>query len=160
MPRVHFVMLLLIGLALRCGHTHTVSRQDGKSADTQKNQRQEKATSGEAAGGKSREHEREEGVKGEASQAKNAAPPLANSPEGLLQPGTVTALQDKLVSRGYLDKSARSDKLDGKTEKALREFQRDQGLPATGAPDDLTVQKLGLSPRDVFRRSSEGGGTP
>jgi peptidoglycan hydrolase-like protein with peptidoglycan-binding domain len=63
-------------------------------------------------------------------------------------------MQDKLMQRGYLGKGQLSGRIDGSTIKALRDFQRDRGLPATGIPDDLTVRKLGLRPEDVFRASA------
>jgi peptidoglycan hydrolase-like protein with peptidoglycan-binding domain len=71
-----------------------------------------------------------------------------------LREGAAESIQAKLVDGGYLEKDATSGKLDGRTERALRNFQREQSLPATGVPDDLTLQKLGLSPQDLFRSSS------
>jgi hypothetical protein len=91
------------------------------------------------------------------SDGRAGAPPLATSPSGLLKPGAVGAIQAKLVSSGHLSKSDESGTLDEPTRKALRGFQHDNNLPATGAPDDLTVQKLGLHPDQVFRATPKGG---
>ena len=48
---------------------------------------------------------------------------------------------------------AGEERFDGDTQAALRRFQRERGLPSTGIPDDATVRKLGLDPRDVFKSS-------
>ena len=139
-------LLALLLIFLSCGHTHSVKQQGSEASSAREGERK--------AGAKSEESDR--GTSGKSSQGAERAPLLATSPAGLLQPGAIAALQDKLVDRGYLDKSARSDKLDDRTEKALRDFQRDQGLPATGTPDDATVKKLGLSLQDVFRSAPSG----
>jgi hypothetical protein len=156
MGRGYLLLLLLIGLAMRCSHTSSVEHEGETAASEQKSERRSTAKEGGREVGGHQQHAKR-GDTDHGAQDKAAAPSLPTSPAGLLQPGAITAVQDKLVGRGYLDSSDRSEKLDGRTEKALRNFQRDQGLPATGAPDDLTVQKLGLSPRDVFRGAPPEG---
>ncbi len=99
----------------------------------------------------------EPGTRSPAKQhEKETAPPLAASPAGLLQPGAVKRIQAELVRRDYLPEGERSGTLDGATQKALRKFQRDQGLPATGSPDDLTLRKLGLPIEDMVRPGRSG----
>jgi len=77
--------------------------------------------------------------------------PLATSPSGLLKPGAEKKIQEKLSDKGVLENHTPSGELDGPTREALRRFQHDEGLPATGMPDDATVRKLGLDPADVFK---------
>ncbi len=162
MGRVYLLLLLLIGLAMRCSHTSSVQHEGKTAASDEKSER--KPTAKEGGGSHDQGHAKrgdtDHGAKGDtdnSAKGSGASPSLPTSPAGLLQPGAIAAMQDKLVGRGYLGSSDRSEKLDGRTEKALRDFQRDQGLPATGTPDDVTVQKLGLSPRDIFRgRPPEG----
>ncbi len=135
------MLLMLTGLALGCSHTRSVSHQAAEPSPSQGQKQEDKAK-------RDRSGER----KHRTTTGETAEPvPLTPSPAGQLRPGAIGGLQDKLIERGYLDRDARSQELDGKTEQALRRFQRDQGLPATGIPDDLTVQKLGLSPGEVFR---------
>lgn len=75
---------------------------------------------------------------------------ISSSPEALLEPSAARAIQDRLAKSGDLEGEP-SGELDGPTRKALARFQRAHDLPATGAPDDATVRKLGLDPKDVFR---------
>lgn len=162
-------LVLMFGMASSCSHTETVARQDDPAAA----QEQEgKAASAEPGEGKSAASEKKTTSKARRERDpadargpqrndgnpsdEDEPPPLATSAAGLLQPRAAEALQDKLIARGYLEGTARSGKLDGKTQRALREFQREQGLPATGTPDDLTVEKLGLSPNDLFRSAGDG----
>jgi Putative peptidoglycan binding domain len=77
---------------------------------------------------------------------------IATSPGGLLVPGAAHRIQEKLAARGLLDGTSPSGELDGPTRQALRRFQHDSDLPATGVPDDETVRKLGLAPESVFKR--------
>jgi hypothetical protein len=77
--------------------------------------------------------------------------PIATGPVGLLQPDAVRRIQERLVSSGKLEGAHTPGALDAPTREALREFQSDNELPATGAPDDATVAKLGLAPAEVFR---------
>jgi len=77
--------------------------------------------------------------------------PLATSPSGLLKPGAEKKIQEKLSDKGVFDEKPPSGELDGPTREALRRFQREEGLPATGMPDDKTVKKLGLNPADIFK---------
>jgi peptidoglycan hydrolase-like protein with peptidoglycan-binding domain len=69
----------------------------------------------------------------------------------LLEPGAVKRIQERLHEQGFLPEHVRSGKLDGRTRQALRELQEKYGLPATGAPDDLTLQKLGLDAKELAR---------
>ena len=81
--------------------------------------------------------------------------PLATGPAGLLQPGAIERIQTKLTSDGALDGKHAGGVLDGPTREALRKFQSAHALPATGIPDDATVTRLGLEPKQIFR-----AGTP
>ena len=76
--------------------------------------------------------------------------PVAPSRVALLEPGAVKAIQERLMHRGELDRRRATDELDAETRAALSRFQRDQGLPATGDPDQTTIEKLGLRVGDVF----------
>lgn len=154
MRHTYPAVLVFAATAMACSHTHAVSKQDDNAA-------QEQATGhdhadNEKGSERAKRHE-PSGVRGESSNESStkdgSSPPLPASPQGMLREGAAGDLQDKLIERGYLDKSLRSGSLDGDTVKALRAFQRDNGMPATGVPDDLTVTKLGLSPKDLFRAS-------
>lgn len=87
-------------------------------------------------------------------------PQAPASPEGLLTGGTVGRIQAALADRGYLARH-RSGELDDATRAALRKFQADEGLAATGMPDRETLSRLGLSPEASYGRNEgpERGGT-
>jgi hypothetical protein len=140
-----FTLALCLGAAgLGCGHTHTASDTGAKSAA--------KTAAPESAADKSASKRGDISAEapGKTIRSENG-PPLATSPAGLLKPEAVKKVQEKLVSHGQLAKADQSGKLDGPTHKALREFQRANNMPATGAPDDLTIQKLGLKPGELTR---------
>ncbi len=167
MRRAYLLLLLLIWVASRCSHTHTVSRDEGsathqqghaeKPSHTEKRDHAEKHDKEDTNAGKDGTPERRARVLDGALRPEKSSPPLPASPSGLLREGGAASIQDRLMAHGYLHRDTRTDELDGPTEKALRDFQRDNGLPATGIPDDLTVKKLGLSPKDLFRASPTGG---
>lgn len=134
-------LALCLGAAdFGCGHTHTASDTGAKTAAP------EPAADKPAA----RHRDISAEAPGKTIRSENG-PPLATSPAGLLRPEAVKKLQEKLVSHGQLAEADQSGKLDGPTHKALREFQRANNMPATGMPDDLTIQKLGLKPAELTR---------
>ena len=69
----------------------------------------------------------------------------------------VRKCQEKLIGMGYL-----KDKADGilglKTAAALREYQRDQGLPETGILDEETQESLNREAREEYKRGDRGDG--
>lgn len=70
--------------------------------------------------------------------------PVASSPSGLLKPGAEQKVRDALgVKAGG-----------GSLRSALKKFQKEHDLPATGILDQRTVEQLGLDPDDVFERAS------
>jgi len=123
-----------------CSHPQTATDRPKTEEESppQRESKRPKATSGD----KSRN------TRGTRSDAEF---PLATSPAGLLKPGAAGDIQKALVERGHLASSSSSGELDAATQKALREFQEENHLPATGTPDDLTVRKLGLDVSKVFR---------
>lgn len=137
---------------MACSHTQTVG-------DTSSGQSTKPHAEGKVDRGSSNNHGQHEGKQTSTTEEDSASkqtPPLAMSPAGLLKPGAVDSIQEKLADKGYLKTSPKSDdKLDASTQTALRAFQTDNNLPATGIPDDLTVQKLGLSPSDIFRAAEK-----
>lgn len=86
--------------------------------------------------------------------------PLATAPEGLLEPGAVSRIQQALVRAGSLTGAHAEGRLDPPTLKALRAFQRAHDLPPTGLPDDATLSALGLDPGALYvaRDASKCGG--
>jgi hypothetical protein len=136
-----------VALALGCSHTqHVESSAGGKSAAADRGSH---ATPPQDASARP--------VRPPSPNARppsdEPAPtiPLATSPSGLLKPGAEKKIQEKLSDKGVLDDKSPSGELDGPTREALRRFQHDQGLPATGMPDDATVKRLGLDPGDIFK---------
>jgi peptidoglycan hydrolase-like protein with peptidoglycan-binding domain len=58
----------------------------------------------------------------------------------------VAALQRALAQRGYY-KGRIDDKMGPETRRAIREFQRNQGLPMSGRVDNATIDALKLNER-------------
>ncbi len=102
--------------------------------------------------------------RGEATGAQEGVPPRGErprvpaSPKALLAEGEIGKLQDALAQRGYLGKQRRPGALDDPTTRAIRRFQKDEGLADTGFPDRLTLQKLGLDPEEAYGKVREGKG--
>lgn len=75
------------------------------------------------------------------------------SPQGVLQKGGAQKIQEALATHGFAVKV--TDALDGPTQEALRKFQTQQKLAATGMPDQLTLKQLGLDPKSVLDTAPE-----
>jgi murein L,D-transpeptidase YcbB/YkuD len=89
--------------------------------------------------------------------------PVFTTPSAALKPGAVEKIQDKLSMQKSAQKHPPpqgddAGALDDRTREALRAFQKDHGVPATGLPDDATIKLLGLDPADIFR--AEGKKAP
>jgi len=67
--------------------------------------------------------------------------PVASSPAGLLKPGAEQKVSDKLNAKGE------------ELRPALKRFQREHDLPATGILDHRTAKELGLDPDELFERA-------
>jgi hypothetical protein len=68
---------------------------------------------------------------------------VSTSPQGLLEPGAMDKVREKLgVAKGE------------SVQTALRRFQREHDLPATGMLDNETVERLGLSPDEIFEQAA------
>jgi peptidoglycan hydrolase-like protein with peptidoglycan-binding domain len=78
-------------------------------------------------------------------------PRVPASPQGLLAPGAIGELQRALAERGYLAAHRRGE-LDEPTTRAVRKFQSDEHLAATGVPDHETLQRLGVDPDKAYRK--------
>jgi peptidoglycan hydrolase-like protein with peptidoglycan-binding domain len=76
--------------------------------------------------------------------------PFSPAPEGLLQPRAIEAIQRRLGAHGLMAATPRSGRLDPSTREALRRFQVEQGLPATGLPSYRTIEALKLPRNEIF----------
>jgi peptidoglycan hydrolase-like protein with peptidoglycan-binding domain len=114
---------------------------------------------GSAAGGSAAPQGRRPGPAPRPITPAPGEPPIAATPQGLLQPGAGERIQEALEKGGYLQHH-RTGQLDEPTSAALRRYQQDHALAATGAPDRETLQKLGLDPDQVLRKSSAGPDRP
>ena len=72
----------------------------------------------------------------------------------LLAPGAIGELQRALADRGHLEGRHREGELDRATSAAIRRFQEEEGLAATGMPDRETLSRLGLDPEDAYGRDA------
>jgi hypothetical protein len=139
---------LLLAAWLACAHTHQATdKPEPDSAPSQpKPSSVERHRQVDKSLGKD--------PKRASASSLEGAPPVSSSPTGLLREDAIERIQGRLEVNGYLQHKDASGKLDGRTKEALRAFQRDRNLPATGIPDDETVRQLGLSADHIFRNSS------
>lgn len=77
------------------------------------------------------------------------APRVPATPEGLLGADAVRDVQRALADRGLLGAHREGD-LDTPTSAAVRKFQEQQGLAATGMPDRETLRALGVSAERAY----------
>lgn len=82
---------------------------------------------------------------------KGERPRVPASPEALLAPGAVTDIQRALSEDGYLG-AHQPGELDEPTSAAVRRFQEEHGLAATGMPDRETLRRLGIDPEAAYGR--------
>jgi peptidoglycan hydrolase-like protein with peptidoglycan-binding domain len=82
-------------------------------------------------------------------------PPVPATPDALLTDDGERDLERALADKGYLASGV--GKLGGDTAAALRRFQEDEGLAATGFPDRETLRRLGLDPQRVYRTTDSAG---
>lgn len=169
MTRPSVCSAVVLSLWFSCSHTQTAtdrpkstgtesSEKESKQSDKVSKRATSKADEPSEPPGKTRDtHTAPDTRSSEASDSASGharSPlPLATSPAGLLKPGAAKSIQKALADRGYLSPDKQSGDLDSSTQKALRSFQEENHLPATGTPDDRTVRELGLNGADVFKAS-------
>ena len=80
----------------------------------------------------------------------------SSSAAGLeLKPGAVQMIQQRLESVGALRLQQSTGEMGAATRSALARFQETNHLPITGEPDEATVRRLGLDPRNIFETLPE-----
>ncbi len=147
--------LLVAACLAACGG----ARKESRAASGQAGQRQGRAEGSHAArpeGGRrqARSPPRsgvEQGTRSaQREEASGGTPPrVASSPEALLGPEQVSKLQQALASKKLLHEH-RQGQLDAPTSAAIRRFQEQQGLAATGLPDKETLRELGVSAEEAL----------
>ncbi|HVR03851.1 MAG TPA: peptidoglycan-binding domain-containing protein [Polyangia bacterium] len=143
------VFICVAAVALACGHARTVGPADtARVGDRKSDAVAAEAPAKRPPAQRSRDDEASGGEEGV---------PLATSPGGLLRPGAIKMIQQRLSSAGALPEERQTGELDVETRSALRRFQEANGLPATGDPDGATVGKLGLKANDVFKTGEASG---
>jgi Putative peptidoglycan binding domain len=81
-------------------------------------------------------------------------PRVPTSPEALLAEGAVRDVQRALAARHLLGEHE-PGKLDEPTSAALRRFQRERELAATGFPDRETLELLGIDPERAYVKKQD-----
>ncbi len=116
------------------------------------------------AGGRAERREKTDGgseqskaQKQEGVKPRPEAPRVPATPEGLLGVEAVLDLQRALVDRRLLGEH-REGELDAPTSAAVRRFQEEQGLAATGMPDRETLRALGVSAEQAYGTENDLGG--
>jgi peptidoglycan hydrolase-like protein with peptidoglycan-binding domain len=142
-------VICVAAAAVACGHARTVGPRDTARADDRKTE----AVAAEAPA----KRPPPKGSREDEGSAGKGNVPLPTSPAGLLKPGALEMIQQRLSSAGALSEERQTGVLDVETRSALRRFQGANGLPATGDPDGATVNKLGLKANDVFRTGDTSG---
>ena len=143
---------LAAALAAGCGAASQESRRGGEESA-----RRERG--GESARGKRRgERAQEQGGGAQAGVApRGKQPRVPATPEALLGRDTVAKVQQALAERRLLGPH-RQGELDQPTREAVRRFQRQQGLAATGVPDRETLEDLGVNSDQAYGPRHGGKG--
>ncbi len=79
---------------------------------------------------------------------------VTSSPASLLEKGAAEKIQQALNSHGVTVKE--TGELDDQTSEGLRRFQKKQDIASHGMPDELTLTRLGLDPRKLYRSNAAG----
>ena len=76
-------------------------------------------------------------------------PPVASASGGMVKRDGAGKIQRALGEHGLA--VTETGTLDDSTQAAILKFQRREGLPATGLPDNETLRRLGLDPQEIKR---------
>lgn len=87
--------------------------------------------------------------------AEHGRPPLPATPSSLVTSGAARQLKEELRNRGYLKAQSSGPELDAATSDALRRFQQEEGLAATGFPDRETLRRLNVDAKSAYRSAPE-----
>jgi hypothetical protein len=137
-----------------CGHSHSV---EDPSVAGQNQEKAGKNANDTPPSDRHRAHaarsETKSETKSEAADKQSAGSeiPVSTSPAGQLEEGAVKKIQDRLAAEDFIKEDQKSGQLDERTTEGLRKFQKSRDLAATGTPDQETVRKLGLDPKQIFR---------
>jgi len=135
----------LLGLALAaCAHATTTVNDEKPQASAPPAQKE--PAKGEASGKSQSRLERTPKKPGEAI--------VTSSPSGLLEKGAAAEIQAALEKHGVEVKQ--TGLLDNQTSEALRKFQKSQDIASHGMPDELTLSRLGLDSRKMYRSNAIG----
>lgn len=97
----------------------------------------------------------EAGGKQQGARAGPNRPRVPPTPEGLLGKDAVGKLQSALAQRGLLGPHSAGE-LDAPTSAAVKRFQEQRGLAATGMPDRETLRDLGVSAEEAYGTGGRG----
>jgi murein L,D-transpeptidase YcbB/YkuD len=145
-PRIA-VLVLAAAVVLGCGGARKESRQEAQP------DAREESPRGQRAGERTGRAERGEG----AGSREEKEPRVPASPEALLGRDTVGNLQQALARRGLL-REHQQGALDAPTQAAVRRFQQQKGLAATGVPDKETLRELGVNAEQAYGAERGGEG--
>src|SRR5450631_1190683 len=126
----HLLLSVWFAICLGCAHT---DKTGGTRQDDSANQPENPATSKRSV---------------EQVTPKTAAghPPLAASPDELMRPNSDERISKALMAKGFL---STSEPTPIEFLNAVKSFQRNQGLAATGFADHETLMRLGINPKTV-----------
>ena len=79
-------------------------------------------------------------------EARESAAPSPRPPSSGIPTERVSEIQRALIKEGYLEGQA-TGQYDDATVAAMKQFQTDNGFPASGLPSAYTLKKLGVSKR-------------
>jgi peptidoglycan hydrolase-like protein with peptidoglycan-binding domain len=80
---------------------------------------------------------------------------LPATPSSLVTADAARQLKEELRNRGYLEKPSQGPDLDAATSNAIRKFQQEEGIAATGFPDQETLRRLDIDASSAYRSAPE-----
>lgn len=149
-----FIAALVLVLGASCAQVRRIGRGDRDAEE-------EKARAGERTPRTSAEPARDtpktsaEPARDTGQPAEHGRPPLPATPSSLVTAGAVRQLKEALQSRGFLKKPSPGPEIDAETSGALRKFQQEEGLAATGFPDQETLRRLDIDAAEAYRAAPE-----
>jgi peptidoglycan hydrolase-like protein with peptidoglycan-binding domain len=87
--------------------------------------------------------------------AEHGRPPLPATPSSLVTAAAARQLKAELRTRGFLENPSPGPELDAATSDALRKFQQEEGLAATGFPDQETLRRLNIDASEAYRAAPD-----
>jgi len=139
-PSRRAAVLAILVLLAACAQVRKVGRSDAEEPGDRRE-----------AGEERRPATSDAPPRDEGQPAQHGRPPLPATPSSLVTADAARQLKQELRTRGFLEKPSPGPELDAATSDALRQFQQQEGIAATGFPDQETLRRLNIDASEAYR---------